>query len=239
MLGFKWASVTNMGSLAFGSFLIAMIKLIRFLAEMAQGDKKEGGAGAVAQCICMCIISCIESYLDYLNQMAIAFMAVSGDPFCTSAWNGFLINLKHMVKFYFAQDIGGFIIFMGVVFITLINTGIFFLLTKVGKTSGADPTLPLVAVFVLSYLASIITMGLFDDAIRAILMCFSVDMDLNNGSPKFGPPTFHEKLEAIRDEKFAKNFDNTVKVESHHAAAPVESYNAPTVPPQAQGFGQT
>lgn len=33
MLGFKWASVTNMGSLAFGSFLIAMIKLIRFLAE--------------------------------------------------------------------------------------------------------------------------------------------------------------------------------------------------------------
>jgi len=140
--------------------------------------------------------------------MAIAFMSVSGDPFCTSAWNGFLINLKHMVKFMFAQDIGGFIIFMGVVFITLINTLIFWGLTKVGKTSGADPLIPLISVFVLSYLASIITMGLFDDAIRAVLMCFAIDMDLNNGSPKYGPPTFHEKLEAIRDERFAKNFNN-------------------------------
>jgi len=33
MLGFKWASITNMGSLAFGAFIIAMIKIIRSLAE--------------------------------------------------------------------------------------------------------------------------------------------------------------------------------------------------------------
>lgn len=53
-----------------------------------------------------------------------------------------------------------------------------------------------------------ITLGLFDDAIRATLMCFAIDMDLNNGSPQYGPPTFHEKLEEIMDEKFAKNFNN-------------------------------
>jgi len=139
--------------------------------------------------------------------MAIAFMSVSGDPFCTSAWNGFLINLKHMVKFMFAQDIGGFIIFMGVVFITLINTLLFWGFTKIGKTSGADPLIPLIAVFVLSYLASMITIGLFNDAIRAILMCVAIDMDLNYGTPKYGPPTFHKKLESI-DGRFAKNFNN-------------------------------
>tara|TARA_B110000285_G_scaffold230544_1_gene297378 strand:- start:855 stop:1121 length:267 start_codon:yes stop_codon:yes gene_type:complete len=32
-LGFKWATVTNMGSLAFGSFIIAVIKTLRALAE--------------------------------------------------------------------------------------------------------------------------------------------------------------------------------------------------------------
>ena len=53
-----------------------------------------------------------------------------------------------------------------------------------------------------------ITLGLFDDAIRATLMCLAIDMDLNNGSPQYGPPTFHEKLDAIRDERFAKNFNN-------------------------------
>lgn len=33
MLGFKWASVTNMGSLAFGAFLITIIKILRSMAE--------------------------------------------------------------------------------------------------------------------------------------------------------------------------------------------------------------
>jgi len=33
ILGFKWASVTNMGSLAFGAFLITIMKILRALAE--------------------------------------------------------------------------------------------------------------------------------------------------------------------------------------------------------------
>ena len=33
MLGFKWASVTNMGSLAFGAFLITIIRILRSMAE--------------------------------------------------------------------------------------------------------------------------------------------------------------------------------------------------------------
>jgi hypothetical protein len=32
-LGFMWACVTNMGSLAFGAFLITMIRILRSLAE--------------------------------------------------------------------------------------------------------------------------------------------------------------------------------------------------------------
>jgi len=96
---------------------------------------------------------------------------------------------------------------MGVLFITGINTLIFWGLTKIGSTSSANPLVPLIAIAVLSFLLSCITLGLFDDAIRATLMCFAIDMDLNGGSPKYGPPTFHEKLEEIMDEKFAKNFN--------------------------------
>jgi hypothetical protein len=110
-------------------------------------------------------------------------MSVSGDSFCTSAWNGFLINLKHCVKFYFAQDIGGFFIFMGVLFITGINTLVFYGLAHIGNTSGASPLIPIIAVAIVSFLLSVITLGLFEDAIRATLMCFAIDMDLNGGSP--------------------------------------------------------
>lgn len=135
-------------------------------------------------------------------------MSVSGDSFCTSAWNGFLVNLKHLAKFYFAQTIGGFFVYIGVVFITLINTLIFWGLTKVGNTSEANPLAPVITIGILSFLVTMITLGLFDDAIRATLMCLAIDMDLNNGSPQYGPPTFHEKLDEIKDDKFAKNFND-------------------------------
>ena len=37
MLGFKWASITNMGSLAFGAFLVTMIRVLRSMADVAEG----------------------------------------------------------------------------------------------------------------------------------------------------------------------------------------------------------
>ena len=59
-LGFKWASVTNMGSLAFGAFLVTLMKIIRALAEQGQQNgNNAGGAAAVIGCICMCVVSCI------------------------------------------------------------------------------------------------------------------------------------------------------------------------------------
>lgn len=43
-------------------------------------------------------------------------------------------------------------------------------------------------------------LGLFDEAIMATLHCLSLDMDVNNGFPKWGPPTFHEKMDKILKE---------------------------------------
>jgi len=42
-----------------------------------------------------------------------------------------------------------------------------------------------------------ITLGLFMDAIICSLMCLAIDMDLNDGTPQFGNPKFHAKLDAI------------------------------------------
>jgi hypothetical protein len=40
-------------------------------------------------------------------------------------------------------------------------------------------------------------LGLFDEAIMATLHCFALDMDVNGNMPKWGPPTFHEKMKEI------------------------------------------
>ena len=76
-----------------------------------------------------CCCACIADIIDFLDELAMAFMAVSGDKFCTSAWNGFMISMKHWVKFWFALDIGRFFTTMGIIAITFTSTIIFYGLT--------------------------------------------------------------------------------------------------------------
>lgn len=70
---------------------------------MAEAAKEDGNAAAkVVACIANCLMSCLEAIVEHLTKMAYAYMAVSGESFCSSAWNGFILHLKHLAKFVFA-----------------------------------------------------------------------------------------------------------------------------------------
>jgi hypothetical protein len=45
---------------------------------------------------------------------------------------------------------------------------------------------------------------MFDTAVLSLLTCLAIDID-NNGDPKYGPPTFHEKRDKV--EAASKDMD--------------------------------
>jgi hypothetical protein len=55
------------------------------------------------------------------NQAAFAYIAVSGEGFCAGAWNGFLLNVKHMLSFTFANYIAKLFILLGKVAVCVVN----------------------------------------------------------------------------------------------------------------------
>lgn len=121
-------------------------------------------------------------------------MAVSGEPFTKSAWNGFMTNLKHMAEFYFAQDVGYVFIFIGKVSISLLTTLSFYgLECAVGNSFNI---LPMIIIFFFSLLVCFIIVGLFNDAIIASLMSYAIDKELN-GVAVFGNPEFHKRLDEL------------------------------------------
>ena len=139
-------------------------------------------------------------------------MAISGDRFCTSAWNGFIIELRHISKFCLSQTIGAFLVFVGILLISLVSTCIFYLMimgtkgnlnlpdfiSKIDKTIVISDAQGLAAFFfVSSYAISKFILGLVDDAILCTLQCVAIDMDLNNGVPKFGSASFQESIKQI------------------------------------------
>lgn len=58
---------------------------------------------------------------------------------------------------------------------------------------------PFAVVGVFTFITASIFLGLFDTSVLALLTCLSIDMDCNGDSPAYGPPTFHDKREKIKN----------------------------------------
>jgi len=132
----------------------------------------------------MCYLNCLEKITDYINESAYAYMAVSGENFCMSAWNGFLLNIKHIMKFSFANLIAAVFIFLGKVGLTVGNVfSMIFIMTTITQTKDQVSSLfgPCIVVGVFTYFTASIFLGLFDTAVLALMTALAIDMDMNNG----------------------------------------------------------
>lgn len=202
-LGFKFAYMYHAGSLAFGSFVIALVQFIKivfmYLAEQAKKASGDNAAVRIIVGCAECIIKCVEKICEYINKSAYAYIAVSGDNFCSGAWNGFLLNVKHTLQFAWANFLANMFIFIGKVALVVLNVFSCYMIMKY-ITKDLDeissPNGPLAAVGVVTYISASIFLGLFDEAVLALMTCLAVDTDLN-GHPKHGPPTFHDALEGL------------------------------------------
>merc|ERR1712216_464403 len=106
------------------------------------------------------------------------------------------------------MGIGRFFIGMGILSITLGSTLFFYGLAQINNTANLDYIGPTIFVVIFNWLICYITLGLFNDAIIASLMCLAIDMDLNNGQPQHGNKKFHDRFEEIYDAKFVNNFND-------------------------------
>merc|ERR1711865_644301 len=175
-----------------GSLITTIMKIVISIVESS--DEGEDGAAAVLKCCITCILLCVEDALEALNRNAYANMSITGDKFCTSAYNGLMLHLRHMAKFFFAQRIASFLIFIGNLAILFLVTGIVFaILIKVDVTLGVKIAM-LVATSILTLITNFLFLGLFDEAILATLQCVSIDMDFNGGTPKYGSASFQTNI---------------------------------------------
>lgn len=200
--GFKCAYVHHMGSIAFGAFIIALIRFIRIVFyHLAKKAEKAAGDNAAVKCAIACaecLLRCIEKICDYLNEAAFCYMAVSGEHFLLSAWNGFLLNLRHGLTFAFAKLLAGAFIFLGKVGIVVANcfTLVAFI-EYVYKDEVKSVVAPVLVVAVVTYVAASLFLALFDQAVLALLTCRCVDVDLNGDDAHFGPATFYDRLAKV------------------------------------------
>lgn len=199
--GLRWAWVHNFGSIAFGSLLIAIIFTIRLIAYyLCKKAEKASGDNAFIKCVsCMvqCFLKCLEEIMEYINRAAYAFMSITGQPFCKSAYNGICLQFKHGAKFAFGNMLAAGFIIIGKIGLTILNVCITWLFMKhvTGTaTEVSNPYAPLAIVALTTYMIVAVFLGLFDEAVLAMMTSMTADMDINGGTPKWGPETLHKVL---------------------------------------------
>ena len=206
MLAMNWCHKVHMGSVALGSFIHAVILIIQFIIWAADESASSSNPAVKATGACVkCLTKCIEDLLDYLNKVAYAYMAISGDKYCTSAYQAFLLNLKYVTQFFLAKQMAAGFINLGIFLVLLVNLGIFFgawtTIRGSDRNLMVDVEVPLyLLVVMLTLLIADIFLGLFDEAVVSTLHCMAMDMECNGGYPKFGPPTYHEKMKEVLDD---------------------------------------
>ena len=60
---------------------------------------------------------------------------------------------------------------------------------------------PCIIVGIFTFLTASVLLNMFDSVVLGMLTCLSIDLDLNDGSPSKGPPTFHDSCNKINEDK--------------------------------------
>ncbi|KAG0338210.1 putative choline transporter, neither null mutation nor overexpression affects choline transport [Podila humilis] len=84
LASFKRACTTSIGSICFGSLIIAGIQTLRAIAQMFRGDGDNGVLAFVA-CLIDCILGCLQGIAEYVNKYAFSQVAIYGKAFVPAA----------------------------------------------------------------------------------------------------------------------------------------------------------
>ncbi|XP_075239030.1 choline transporter-like protein 2 isoform X2 [Convolutriloba macropyga] len=183
----------HMGSLAFGSFIIAVIQIIRMILEYLDHkykDKKGMIATFVMKCL-RCCFWCFEKFIKFINKNAYIVIAIYGKNFCISAMDAFFLILRNAARVAILNGITAFLLFTCKLAITALMGFLAFLFFSGQVTQVEEwvPDLnyyfiPIIVVVVGTYIVATIFFDVYDMAVDTIFFCVLEDLERHDGSPE-------------------------------------------------------
>lgn len=181
----------HLGSLAFGSLIIAIVQIIRVFLEYLD-SKLKGSENPAAKFFLKCLkccFWCLEKFLRFLNKNAYILIAVYGKNFCISAKNAFSLILRNVVRVVVVDKVTDFVLFLSqLVIIGLIGTGSYFFFDgRIDYLADYSPQLnfylvPIIIVVLGSYIVTSTFFSVYSMAVDTLFLCFLTDLENNDGS---------------------------------------------------------
>ena len=199
----------HLGSLAFGSLIIAIVRFIMVIVAYIRYQLEHGGGPKNAASRCykclldslLCMLGCVEKCMEFINRHAYIQIALRGKSFCTSAFDGFAIVIRNLGRWTILTMIGGIFNSIGKLFIAGV-TGVagYVIITEVTKYSEKlnSPLLPTLVFILTGYVIGSIFISIYGNACDALMHCFLVDCEINRDA-KHSPEQLRKFVEDEKD----------------------------------------
>ena len=200
----RHATWYHAGTAAFGSFIIAAIKIIKAILMYVQRKCENAidatGDGPVQRAqkkvarvvfFCFqCCIWCLEKCMKFINKEAYIQTAIFGHPFCTAARKGFFLVLRNLRRVAALETIGGAIFFITKLMIAATCALVCYIWLGQAFTEETHSIVyPTLLVGLLAYNLGDIFVDVVDMVADTLLICFIADEEIygKNSAECFAP----------------------------------------------------
>jgi hypothetical protein len=207
----------HLGTLALGSFIVAIIQIVRVTLALFEKRMRAVGNNADAVKFCLkctqCCLAYFERFVRFINANAYIVTAMTGEPFLDAARHAFSLLVSNALSVGAVTIVGEYVMFVGKLLITATCTFIAYLIctgTAAGKEATGDSRagflFVMIAVIVTSYFIACIFINVFGVCIDTVLLSYCYDLDTNNGQdrPYFFPSDLAKHVEGAQQRMEAK-----------------------------------
>ncbi|XP_058466243.1 choline transporter-like 2 isoform X1 [Malaya genurostris] len=177
----------HLGTLAFGSLIIAICKIIRAMLEYIDHKLKKYDNGVVKAvlCCCKCCFWCLESFLKFLNTNAYIMCAIHGKNFCSSAKDAFSLLARNVLRVIALDKVTGFLFLLSKLLLACGMAAVTYTFFDAGITKQLHyPFIPSILVFLGTYIIASVFFSVYSVAVDTLFLCFLEDCERNDGTPE-------------------------------------------------------
>jgi len=213
------------GTAAFGSFLIAIVKLARAILLKVQKSLKKKTKGSycaapidVAICCCQCALWCLEKCIRFVSRQAYIQTALVGHNFLKAARIAFELIANNIGSMATVSLVGEFIIVIGQCFATVgAGAAAYYYFSHYMADELHGVVVPTLVVALLAFGTSMMFTSVMGLTIDTILQCFLYDQQENGGAYSH----VHRKgLEGWLEENKERNDEADPDEDVHAVSAP-------------------
>jgi hypothetical protein len=188
--GIKTVLTYHMGSVAFGSMIIALIQLLKYYL-MYLSKQAEKQHNKILSLIFSCLayaVWCFEKCAKFLSKNAYIQIALLGKKFCWAAKDAFWLIFRNAGRIMAAAMISPVINYLGFAIITLSTVAIGFLLIEALGLKLSSPYGACTIYLIEGWVCGKLVMNVFGLGVDTVLQCFVADEEINGTVGDYTPP---------------------------------------------------